>query len=47
MLDPRSLEERRDEIAESCRRRGVRADVDAAVALHAEVTAKQTELNVQ
>jgi len=45
MLDPRSLEERRDEIAESCRRRGVRADVDGAVALHSNVTAKQTELN--
>jgi seryl-tRNA synthetase len=45
MLDPRSLEERRDEIAESCRRRGVRGDVDAAVALHSDVTAKQTELN--
>ncbi len=30
MLDPRILHERRDEIAESCRRRGVTADVDAA-----------------
>jgi len=45
MLDPRSLAERRDEIAESCRRRQIDADVDAAVACHAEVTAKQTELN--
>jgi seryl-tRNA synthetase len=45
MLAPRSLSERRDEIAASCRRRGVRADVDAAVALQAQVAAKQTELN--
>ncbi len=45
MLDPRSIAERRDEIAESCRRRGVAADVDAAVALYAETSAKQTELN--
>ncbi|MAE95590.1 MAG: serine--tRNA ligase [Deltaproteobacteria bacterium] len=45
MLDPRSLAERRDEIAESCRSRGVEADVDRAVALYAEVTNRQTELN--
>jgi seryl-tRNA synthetase len=45
VLDPRSLAERRDEIAESCRRRGVAADVDAAIALHAQVASKQTELN--
>ena len=45
MLDPRSLAERRDEIAASCRRRGVTADVDGAVALQAQVAAKQTELN--
>jgi len=45
MLDPRSLAERRDEIAESCRLRGVQADVDAAVALYAQVAATQTELN--
>ena len=45
MLDPRSITERRDEIAESCRRRGVAADVDAAAALYGEVSAKQTELN--
>jgi len=44
MLDPRSLAERRDEIAASCRRRGVSADVGAAVALQAQVAAKQTEL---
>ncbi len=45
MLDARSLAERRDEIIESCRRRGVTADVDAAIARYAEVTAKQTEVN--
>jgi seryl-tRNA synthetase len=45
MLDPRSLAERREEIALSCRRRGVDADVDGAVALQAQVAAKQTELN--
>ena len=45
MLDPRSLAERREEIAASCRRRGIAADVDGAVALQAQVAAKQTELN--
>ena len=45
MLDPRSLAERREEIVLSCRRRGVTADVDGAVALQAQVAAKQTELN--
>ena len=45
MLDPRSIAVHRDEIAESCRRRGVTADVDAASALQTEVAAKQTELN--
>ncbi len=45
MLDPRSLAERRQEIVESCRSRGVRADVDAAIAAQAQVTGLQTELN--
>jgi seryl-tRNA synthetase len=45
MLDPRSLAERREEIAASCRRRGVAADVDGAVVLQAQVASKQTELN--
>ena len=45
MLDPRSVAERRDEIVESCRVRGVRADVDAVAALHEAVSARQTELN--
>jgi seryl-tRNA synthetase len=44
MLDPRWLVERRDEIAESCRRRGVDVDLDAAVAARERVAARQTEL---
>ena len=44
MLDPRTLAERRDEIVESCRRRGVEADVDAAIAARERVAATQTEL---
>jgi len=44
MLDPRTLAERRDEIVESCRRRGVRTDVDAAVAAREETTRLRTEL---
>ena len=45
MLDPRSLSARRDEIVESCRRRGVDVDVDSAVAAQENVTAEQTALN--
>jgi seryl-tRNA synthetase len=45
MLDPRSLEERRDEIAESCRKRGVVADVDGAVEAQRRQSALQGELN--
>jgi len=45
MLDPKSLAERREEIVASCRRRGVAADVDGAVALQAQAAHKQTELN--
>jgi len=37
MLDPRILAERRDEIAESCRRRRVAADLDGAIAAYEEV----------
>jgi seryl-tRNA synthetase len=44
MLDPRALAERRAEVAESCRRRGVTPDLDAAIALQARVAAQQTEL---
>lgn len=43
MLDPRILAERRDEVAESCRRRGVRADVDAAAAAYERVAALRSE----
>ncbi len=45
MLDPRSLAERRDEIEESCRKRGVAGDVAGAAALYEQVAARQTELN--
>jgi len=45
VLDPRSLAERRDEIAESLRRRGVDLDLDAAIAAAERVAAVQTELN--
>ena len=45
MLDARSLADRRDEIATSIRRRGVKADLDGAIALHEKVAAKQHELN--
>jgi seryl-tRNA synthetase len=42
VLDPRLLAERRDEVAASVRRRGVRADVDAAVAAHEEAVRLRT-----
>jgi seryl-tRNA synthetase len=42
VLDPRTLAERRDEVAASVRRRGVRADVDAAVAAHEEAVRLRT-----
>jgi seryl-tRNA synthetase len=45
MLDLRTLSERRDEIAESCQRRNVHADVDAVVAAHEQVGALLTRLN--
>ena len=45
MLDPRLLEERRDEIVESCRARHFPADVDAAIALYRETNALRTALN--
>ena len=45
MLDPRTLSDRRDEIAESCRRRAVPADLDGAIAAQERVTAAQTDLN--
>jgi len=45
MLDPKSLETRRDEIAESIRKRRVRADVDGAIEAYREVSSRQTALN--
>jgi len=45
MLDPRILAEKREQIAESCRRRGVTADLDAAIDAQERVTAVQTRLN--
>ena len=44
MLDPRWLAERREEIEESCRRRGVRTDLDAAISARERTTTLQTEL---
>lgn len=44
MLDPRTIAARRDEIAESCRRRGVSVDLDAAIGHQERVAALQTEL---
>jgi len=44
VLDPRSLERRRDEIAESCARRGVAVDLDAAIAAQRRVASLQTAL---
>ena len=44
MLDPRSLADRREEITESCRQRGVTADLDATIAARERVAALQTEL---
>ncbi|UCE87277.1 MAG: serine--tRNA ligase, partial [Deltaproteobacteria bacterium] len=45
MLDPRILAERRDAIAESCRRRGVAVDVDALIQLYEREAAATTRLN--
>jgi len=45
MLDPRTLQDRRDEIVESCRARHIDADVDATVALHEGTNELRTALN--
>jgi seryl-tRNA synthetase len=45
MLDPRTLESRRDEIMASCKRRRVDVDIDAAIAAQRGVAEIQTELN--
>ncbi len=44
MLDPRTLSSRRAEIAESCRLRGVTADLDGAIAAQERVARLQTAL---
>jgi len=45
MLDPRTLAERREEVAVSCRKRRVRADLDATIAAQERLTALATEQN--
>ena len=45
MLDPRLLEDRRDEIVESCRARHFPADVDGTVALYRSTNVLRTALN--
>ena len=45
MLDPRLLEDRRDEIVESCRARHFPADVDATLALNRGTNILRTALN--
>jgi seryl-tRNA synthetase len=45
MLDPRTLESRRDEIIAACRSRRVDVDLDAAIAAQRRVAEIQTELN--
>jgi seryl-tRNA synthetase len=44
MLDPRTLEERRDEIVESCVARRIEADVDAAIELYRRTNEARTAL---
>jgi seryl-tRNA synthetase len=44
MLDPRLLTDRRQEIADSCQKRGVEVDLDAAVAARDQVAKLQTEV---
>ncbi|CAG1002958.1 seryl-tRNA synthetase [Myxococcaceae bacterium] len=44
MLDPRTLAARRDEVAESCRRRGVVVDLDAVIGHQERVAALTTRL---
>jgi seryl-tRNA synthetase len=42
MLDPRMLGTRRDDVVRAVQRRGARADVDGAIALHERLTTAQT-----
>ena len=43
MLDARTLEDRRDEIVESCQARHIDVDVDAAIALHEQTNRLRME----
>ena len=45
MLDPRTLDERRDEVVESCRKRGVHVDIEEAVAAYRALADAQTAVN--
>ncbi len=45
MLDARILEDRRDEIVESCQARHIEVDIDATIALHERTNALRTALN--
>jgi len=45
MLDARILQDRRDEIVESCRARFIDVDLDATIALHERTNALRTALN--
>ncbi len=45
MLDPRILQDRREEIVESCEARRIDVDVDGTIALHERTNALRTELN--
>ncbi|NRA06906.1 MAG: serine--tRNA ligase [Myxococcales bacterium] len=45
MLDPRTLSEQRDRVIESCERRGVPVDLDAAVRCQEQLAAAQSEAN--
>jgi seryl-tRNA synthetase len=45
MIDPRLLATHRDEIVESCARRGYQVDVDSTIAAQQQVARQQTELN--
>ncbi len=45
MLDPRRIGEQREEILTSCRKRGVKVDVDAVISAQEQVASCQTALN--
>jgi seryl-tRNA synthetase len=45
MLDARNLQDRRDDIVESCQARHIDADIDATIALHERVNVLRTALN--